>query len=262
MTLLIGADPELFIRHSKTKMPMSIIGRLGGTKNEARWISKGHGVLEDNCAAEFNIPPAKECAAFIKSIRHCISFIGQEAEKHGAEVFDAASVEMPVEELENPAAWEFGCEPDYNAYTGDKNLKPSADNPTLRSAGGHVHVGFKKNPTEAEQNNVGRWMDMYVGLCSTVLDPDKKRKLLYGKAGAIRYKPYGVEYRTPSNFWIWDDKLISLVFNNTKLAVNMASKSVLVPESDLCMHIQHVINTADVKGALDIMGKHNVPMEI
>jgi hypothetical protein len=39
------------------------------------------------------------------------------------------------------------------------------------------------------------------------------RKKLYGKAGAFRPKSYGVEYRTLSNFWIFEEKYIDWVYS-------------------------------------------------
>lgn len=262
--LLIGADPELFIRNMKTKAPMSIIGRLGGTKDLGRRISRqGHSVLEDNCAAEFNIPPAEDFEMFKKSIKKCISFINKEVQQYDAEVTQEASLSMPIKELENPAAWVFGCEPDFNAYTGEQNLKSSADDPTLRSAGGHIHVGFKANASKEEQENVIRCMDMFVGLVSTIADKDTRRKLLYGKSGAYRPKPvYGVEYRTPSNFWIWDDEVMKLVFNNTKLAVAYAEDHFLAPDSHTCQSIRQAIDNSDVVLARQLVRHHNVPLAI
>src|SRR3546814_1862742 len=49
-------------------------------------------------------------------------------------------------------------------------------------------------------------LDWYLGLWSLGKDKDKVRRSLYGKAGACRIKPYGVEYRVLSNFWIKNKK--------------------------------------------------------
>src|SRR3546814_15106496 len=49
-------------------------------------------------------------------------------------------------------------------------------------------------------------LDWYLGLWSLGKDKDKVRRSLYGKAGACRIKPYGVEYHVLSNFWIKNKK--------------------------------------------------------
>jgi hypothetical protein len=42
--------------------------------------------------------------------------------------------------------------------------------------------------------------------------------MLYGKAGACRYKTYGVEYRTLSNFWVLSTDLRREVWERTMAA--------------------------------------------
>ena len=52
------------------------------------------------------------------------------------------------------------------------------------------------------------------------MDEGEQRKKMYGAAGAHRVKSYGVEYRTLSNFWIFEEKLIRWVWNNTQRALD------------------------------------------
>lgn len=107
----------------------------------------------------------------------------------------------------NPSAFEFGCEADFNALIGQKNPKPAAADAGLRSAGGHLHFGQEcidlTNPDN--QKIMAVMCDYMHGLCSVILDSDNRRRELYGKAGATRFKEYGIEYRTLSNFWIFDE---------------------------------------------------------
>jgi hypothetical protein len=62
-------------------------------------------------------------------------------------------------------------------------------------------------------------MDFYLGVPSVLMDKGEARKELYGKAGAMRLKSYGMEYRTLSNFWIFDQRLIGWVYEQTAKAV-------------------------------------------
>jgi hypothetical protein len=48
---------------------------------------------------------------------------------------------------------------------------------------------------------VVRKMDLFLSVPLVLMDDGFQRKAIYGKAGAFRKKPYGVEYRTPSNWW-------------------------------------------------------------
>lgn len=118
-------------------------------------------------------------------------------------------------QLMHPKAMEFGCEPDYNAWTKQINPRPRAADAALRSAGGHVHVGTKEDPIE-----VIRAMDLFVGCPSILKDKGTLRRQLYGKAGAFRQKRYGCEYRTLSNFWIFKDELIKWVYDQTAKAID------------------------------------------
>ena len=58
-------------------------------------------------------------------------------------------------------------------------------------------------------------MDVLLGAGSCFYDKDRKRRQLYGKAGAFRPKAYGVEYRSLSNAWLSDIYLTRFVAENS-----------------------------------------------
>ena len=189
--VLVGADPELFWKNERGFV--SVIGKLGGTKNLALPIDdEGNGVLEDNVAAEFNIPPASTVNDFIKSINKNLTFLEKKAGEYGATIATDASASFPEEEMQDPMAWIFGCEPDKNAWTGEYNPKPKSKDVFLRSCGGHVHIGHGDS---ADAPTVIKCMDIMLGVPSTQLDNDARRRELYGKPGAYRDKPYDPDYR-------------------------------------------------------------------
>jgi hypothetical protein len=59
---------------------------------------------------------------------------------------------------------------------------------------------------------------------------------MYGNAGAHRPKKYGVEYRTLSNFWIFDPKLIGWVWDQTERALTEAFAE--TPDGKLAQHLE------------------------
>lgn len=208
----IGADPELFLL--KDGKPFSAIGLIGGTKEEPKPLQKsGFFVQEDNVSVEFNVPPAHNHEEFIANIGYVMSSLKKKLKKF--EFSEDSALVFDEIQLMHPKAMEFGCEPDYNAWTKQINPRPRAADAALRSAGGHVHVGTKEDPIE-----VIRAMDLFVGCPSILKDKGTLRRQLYGKAGAFRQKRYGCEYRTLSNFWIFKDELIKWVYDQTAKAID------------------------------------------
>lgn len=133
------------------------------------------------------------------------------------------------------------------------NEKPFCEDESLRSAGGHIHIGFANivvpfdgdiygyTPDEQRAGLV-RMLDKYLGIPSVLLEPDNKRKELYGKAGAYRPKEYGVEYRTISNFYLSSPEAMQWAFESSKAAV-MEINNVGFLSMDLANQIREVIDT-------------------
>ena len=238
MKFLIGADPEFFIK-KKYGGYTSAVGLIGGSKWEPKKIDEdGHAILEDNVAVEFNIKPASSFDEFRSSIHKVLDHI--RGILPGYEFSKESAVSFPQEELMTPEAQMFGCEPDFDAWRECVNEKPCAEDKNLRSAGGHIHVGSDlaiNNPVA-----VIRAMDLFLGVPSTQLDAGTLRRELYGKAGCFRAKSYGAEYRTLSNFWIFDDSLIQWAFNGTQRALEFVEKGNTIDVAD-GYRIQRCINT-------------------
>ena len=89
-------------------------------------------------------------------------------------------------------------------------------------------------------------MDAVLGLESLTLDPDDRRKEMYGKAGCFRFKKFGVEYRTLSNFWIKDNESITWAYNKTLEAVELVNSGIIdVIISKFEMRIKNAIDNND-----------------
>lgn len=245
----IGCDPEFFLTQNGSYK--AAVGLIGGDKWHPKPIDKdGHAILEDNVAVEFNIQPATSYEAFRSSIHKVLEHL--RGILPGYAFSHSSAVSFPEEELNTPQAQEFGCEPDFDAWLKKVNSKPDAEDKNLRSCGGHIHVGSdiaKENPIE-----VIRAMDVFLGVTSVPLDTEGQlRRSLYGNPGCFRTKPYGVEYRTLSNFWIWDDSLIKWAFEGTQKALEFVGSGNKVSEDHKEM-IQNCIRFSDMEAYHKLQG--------
>jgi hypothetical protein len=247
--ITIGADPEAFGRGVDGSIA-SMIGRIGGDKHNPLACNSG-ALQEDNILAEFNIDPATTPARFIKNIN---TVIGEMHKKISPFKLDFISHAMFSPEFfveAGPKAMEFGCEPDYNAWTLNVNERPDS-NSLMRTAAGHVHIGFAMED-ELDPFRAAILMDFYVGLPSVILDPDgAARRSMYGQAGACRPKEYGVEYRVPSNFWLKNEGRMKWMFNSSIKAIKNLNKFTELREK-YSEDVPRIINTSDQKGAKQIM---------
>lgn len=204
----VGCDPELFLQDETGKL-ISAIGKFGGSKEKPRPMRKlgpGFALQEDNVALEFNVPPAKSGKEFAANIQTAVDELSKRAARRGLSLAKICSHSFTPDQLDTPQAKVFGCDPDYNTYTGNTNPRPQCDDPTLRSAGGHIAFGLDTDKNYFQE--YVKCFDVLFALPLLLCDPDTKRRALYGKAGAYRKTPFGVEYRTLSNFWVFRPELV------------------------------------------------------
>jgi Phage phiEco32-like COOH.NH2 ligase-type 2 len=228
----IGSDIELFLRDKQTGEIVSAEGIAKGTKHEPYVFdpsSKYFATSLDNVLYEFCIPPSRRLEEFVNNIKKSMSYVNATLPDRLCYA-PIASARLAMHFLETENAQIFGCEPDYNAWTGNMNNAPSV-NTSLRSAGFHVHVGFD-DPNREEAEELVRAMDLLLGVPSVLIDPDKDRRNLYGRAGSFRPKPYGLEYRVLSSFFASSEELMAWVYESTIKAIDFVNKgnSVQLPK--------------------------------
>jgi len=229
-TYTLGADPEMFVRSIGGDI-VPVCGTVGGTKarpmpfSEAltrtlkdgtkvpRTIQSQYAFQEDGVAFEFNIRPALDYGQFEENINYTLG-LSNEVLGRAKLTYDTtlSSHRFSEQSLQHPGAMTIGCDPDFCAY--GPNYKPIEREPfgikdlgLWRHTGGHLHFGYNKEliPDYAFIQLV----DALVYLPVLTKDKQRGRRKLYGLAGLYRPKPYGVEYRTPSNFWLNDIRLVS-----------------------------------------------------
>lgn len=240
----LGCDPEVFLVNATGKF-ISSVGLIGGSKDAPMPIDEdGNAVQEDNVTVEFNTPPCSSKEMFISNIRKNIAWLNDKAAELKLSVAIVPSATFDQDQLETEGAQTFGCEPDYNAWReGAVNPRPISMNRNLRSCGGHIHIEL---PEWVDKCLVVKWMDVFVGCMMLEFDQDTSRRELYGKPGAFRPKPYGVEYRTASNRWIEDDEKIAWVWDQTDKAVDRAFMGEQITNHQ-AMLIQRCINESSLE---------------
>lgn len=256
-----GADPEVF--WVKDGHPQSVEGLIGGTKRQPLpmdGLPDGYYVQEDNVAAEYNIPPAKTADQFSVHVARGLRYIEKLAKQNKCHLAVVSAMYFPWEQLKTQQAQTLGCEPDYDAYTLERNPTPIAPI-DWRSAAGHVHISWL-DPEEDQRQAVGICCDAFLGVPSLLETPKTPRRELYGKAGAIRLKDYGVEYRVLDNFWITKKEYRKHLVDATQMMFARLNKyrelfveNLLEAEDE----IKTCINTHDKDMALWLMGKFDIP---
>lgn len=250
--ITIGSDPEMLGFVVETGRIGSFAGRLGADKWHKKEVSEDVRIQEDNVLIEYDINPHETFEGFDLNMQRGIDACYKLAKDLGMSLAEGVcSHVFTAEELKSfhESAFVFGCEPDYNALTGMRNPKPAAADAGLRTAGGHIHIGYDKVASVNGENQkvLGVMCDYFLGLPSLLMDNDDRRRELYGKAGACRFKDYGIEYRTLSNFWTFQPRLRQWAFDQSHKAFNFTNNGdfgmlieIVTPEE-----IQRVINSGD-----------------
>lgn len=224
---LFGCDPEMFVTDPEGN-PVSAYGLIPGTKQEPHKVERG-AIQVDGMAAEINIDPVDNFEDWNTNIVTVVKELKAALPKgFGLKLEPAVRFSQSVFDAQPDAAKELGCDPDFNAWTGEVNPTPDlSEEPFLRTAAGHVHVGWCEGmpPTDTLHNvhcqDLVKQLDWFLGAWSVKLDPDLTRRKLYGKAGAYRPKEYGVEYRVLSNFWLKDKQTRKAVWNRMVEAIKL-----------------------------------------
>jgi hypothetical protein len=259
MNLLIGQDTELFLK-SENKF-VSAYGVIPGSKDNPYPVKKG-AVQVDGMALEINTVPAKNFDQFKNNINTVLSRL-QDMIPENCEMTVCPTAHFDSEYINQqpPEAKMLGCDPDFNAYTGEMNNPPLA-HPTMRTAAGHVHLGWTtgkdvEDPVHMIQcREIVKQLDYYIGIPSLLHDSDQERRQMYGKAGSFRPKHYGVEYRVLSNYWILQENYMKEIFYNCRrafISLKEGKNTDLLFNSHGKHFAQQIINSGNLDKAVWIM---------
>ena len=256
--ILIGCDPEVFAK--QTGIFKSAYNLIKGDKKHPQKVRSG-AVQVDGMALEFNIDPAATEDEFVFNVQDVFNQMKLMVPTYEVVVSPVAHFDSGYMKEQPKEALELGCDPDYNAWNGQSNPRPDGDRP-MRTASGHLHIGWTTDKEVGDAghvndcNIVAKQLDYYLGLTSLFYDAEIERREMYGKAGAVRYKPYGVEYRTLSNAWLRSETLMRFVYRNAVRGLeNVMNGNIL---ADKYGDIQEIINTSNLKKAEAIIKKENL----
>ena len=225
MKFLIGCDPEFFLKEGDKIIPAC--GTIPGTKDKPFKVEKG-AVQVDGLATEFNIDPASTEDEFVINIDTVIGELKKLIPKN-TDLSDTVSYSFEEVWKDIPyGSRRLGCDPDFDAYNeGERAVPNYLKKSTYRHVGGHIHIGWTKDqdivsPTHLHAcKELSKQLDYFLFLPSLLLDQKSEdRVAFYGQPGIFRPKPYGMEYRSLSNFWVLNEKLRRWVYRSVDKAID------------------------------------------
>lgn len=194
-----GADPEFFVTNKKTKEVVPACRKFGGEKRAPMFLSPDGGYLEDGTTVEFNVTPSSTLAETRKKIEGLLLvFLNQNDNFSFSRLSHADFAEAELAKY--PEAMQIGCSPDLFAY-GLRNAPSIARFKNKRFAGGHIHVGINPWPEGLDKGVFIKFMDLAFCCPAVGHFHNSYRWPFYGHPGLYRETDYGVEHRSPDNYW-------------------------------------------------------------
>lgn len=234
----LGADPELFLATSEGVIGAErVIDEKGLQVGDPKY--NGPKAVLDGVQLELHPQPSTCRQSLASSLASIFIALQTKLTAEGGKVkasFDPV-VTVSKKEMDSlsDAAKTLGCTPSLNTHNPKATVRLAKKDERMRSAGGHLHFGLRGYDVLMkllkDKKEVGKLTDLFdvlVGLPSVLIDRDPnqaKRRRVYGRAGEYRLPPHGIEYRTPSNFWLRHYYLLSYIFGQGRQAINIWAES-------------------------------------
>lgn len=234
----LGCDPEFFFTKGNKVIGSELVlpedGLKVGSLFDATSVKDTRSkFVRDGVQAELN-PRQNTCRASLASeISGMMRALNGELVKNKVKANFSQLVKITKPELMklSEKSRVFGCAPSQSIYGESIDiglLDPIAYR--KRAAGGHIHIGVGQYPKDSglhralkeDYERTVAMLDIICGNTLVLVDRDKgniERRKVYGRAGEYRLPAHGIEYRTPSNFWLTAQPLLSLAFGLARLAV-------------------------------------------
>lgn len=214
--LTFGTDPELFL--AENSRPVPAVGLIGGTK-EKPFMYEQYGFQEDNVMGEYTVPVTSDPFYVVDLAREGARLLMDFVRTKHQRTFTLYRKPVATFTDEVMAAcgqqgMQFGCSPDFDAYRMGAQWEPfdpaalRKKGRHMRFAGGHIHIGYKEDVPNVPEYVAALMCDLTIG-ASLVSGGEQQaaRREWYGLPGRFRPTAYGLEYRTPSNQWLYSAAL-------------------------------------------------------
>lgn len=227
----IGTDPEIFLRSKTTGRIVSAAGKFPGTKEEPYPLHRG-ALQVDGHALEFNTEPVSTDNEFVDVVSYVFNQV-----KGFVRAVDE-DLEIALEPVVHFDATYFdslpemskvlGCTPDFSAVTGKQLDAPDIANVPIRTGSGHIHIGWTEDEDPFDPLNfqqrfiIANRVTPYLLRTANLWEKpnSNERRKYYGREGAFRPKPYGVELRALDNLWLEDEQFMKAVFRSAQEGFN------------------------------------------
>lgn len=203
----LGCDPECFL--FLDGQPISAHDIIPGSKKEPFKVPRGF-IQPDGLAAEFNIDPVDNPEDWLHNIEIVLDNLRYHVRKRdkNIEIRFTPYVEFDKDYFGTlpKDCKTLGCDPDFS-YRGKANPSPDIIDVPVRTAAGHIHIGWTENqdPKDAGHFEDCRFVAEYFytrNVFRQETKEEQERINYYGMLGSFRAKSYGVELRSPSNLWL------------------------------------------------------------
>lgn len=276
-TIQIGADPEVFMLGESGGGGRALVPGWQFIQDGAR---KGHPAKApgseglswhpDNVTTEYNFEPLPMGIGGPSKVQNPLRVFSDQLRDHWSHLAQYYVGEMApsqrmyrklsqgeLEKWADEGVAVFGCDPEFNAWDNKMDQVEVEEGELMRYAGGHIHIGLRPEGATGAVNpelarTVVKFLDCLAGLglvqeSETSVEEEAARRVFYGKAGAMRLKEYGVEWRVPSNSWLFTRRLGTSLYQNIGYAIECAT---IFPTCEEVLDATGV-QEADIRMAID-----------
>lgn len=228
----MGCDPELFLWDNVLQRIVPAVGKIGGTKEKPLRLTDGT-VQLDGTVVEIGTDPAYTAEEFVQKLSSVIREVQAKLDgrfKGRYSLRCGASAAYNPEDTFDPVHLDVGCSPDFEFNSeGQLIARATRESQSIDCipTGGHIHVGFGCNLPITDiglLTGCARYAnhlesDDFHDEAGCTFDEDRDAEMgLWGLA--VRIKPYGMELRSPSAYWLADQELAKALFNYLEAVFN------------------------------------------